>query len=393
MADSKSLYSSILEDGRDVPTVNYNDVGEGGYGQLVYPKDLFDSNGSYANCYTAFFISFKEDKILESLKSADSSATVLGDEYNRNRKGSGLNSSIRSATGGKELIEKKTSNALLTGATGAFIGSFIGNSVKLDGIEGTVIKTGATIGATTIATKLMNDMTDSFDISTDRKTQKACICLPTPAIVANYSINWSEETNKLMGGIVAGGSSFFKAIQDLDMSDLTTKDKIEKAFGNIAGSLGKGAVSMALATPMFGTTLGVMSRIAPNPRKEQLFKDVGMREFAISYIFAPRSEAEAKNVESIITQFKYHAHPSFKDDAEFLLNYPSEFDIIHYHNGKRNTHLPKHTTSVLTKVSVDYSNGNDNYTFFENGMPTIIKMDLTFVEIAMLTKEDIIKGY
>jgi hypothetical protein len=390
MADSKSLYSSILEDGRDVPTVNYNDVGEGGYGQLVYPKDLFDSNGSYANCYTAFFISFKEDKKLESLKSSDSSTTVLKDYKS---KGSGLVSSVQTATDGNKLIEKQTSNALLTGATGAFIGSFIGNSVKLDGTTGVVVKASGTIAATTIATKLMGDMTDSFNISTDRKTQKACICLPTPAIVANYSINWSEETNKLMGGIVAGGSSFFQTIKNLDMGDLSTPTKIKEAFGNIAGSLGKAAVSMALATPMFGTTLGVMSRIAPNPRKEQLFKDVGMREFAISYIFAPRSEAEAKNVESIITQFKYHAHPSFKDDAGFLLNYPSEFDIIHYHNGKRNTHLPKHTTSVLTKVSVDYSNGNDNYTFFENGMPTIIKMDLTFVEIAMLTKEDIIKGY
>lgn len=401
MAENNSLYSSLLDDdnAKDVPTINYNDVGTDGYGQLVYPRDLFDSNGSYANAYTAFFISFKDDAILDASTYADSS-TVLGKEYNKKKRGSSLVSSVASLTqddNGK--TSKKTveqiSATVVGGATGAFIGSLIG---KFGGnsIPETGVKVVGAVGGGYLSGRSLDNVHKYFDISPDRKTQKACICLPTPAIVTNYEINWSEETNKLIGGIISGGAKFLGKLKDLDITDMATEGGREKLFGAIGDGLGNSLTTMALSTPMFGTALGIMSRTAPNPRKEQLFRDVGMREFNISYIFAPRSEAEAKNVESIITQFKYHAHPSLKngdDGMEFLLNYPSEFDIIHYHNGKRNTHLPKHTTSVLKRVSVDYSNGNENFTFFENGMPTIIKMDLTFAEIAMLTKEDIIRGY
>lgn len=401
MADKKSLYASILGNS-DVPEVSFDDTDENGYGQLVYPQDLFSRNEAYANSYTAFFISFKEDPVLEKTETTSNASS----SKNRpsNRKNSDTVSSIASLGMNAEQSQK-LSNALIAGGAGAFIGSMIGNTVDVSSMVGggwkgklvnAVVKGGSTIAIANKAGELIGEKNienDYFNLSSDRKTQDACICLPTPAIVSNYEVNWSEESNKLMGGILAGGASFFNAFDGKDLSNMDAKEIAQTAFNELAKTGGNAITAMALATPMFGTTLGLMSRTAPNPRKEQLFRDVGLREFNISYIFAPRSESEAKNVESIIKQFKYHAHPSFKNDGGYLLNYPSEFDIVHYHNGKENGHLPKHATSVLKRVNVDYSNGNENFTFFANGMPTIIKLDLTFAEIAMLTKEDILEGF
>ena len=400
MADKKSLYASILGNS-DVPEVSFDDTDENGYGQLVYPQDLFSRNEAYANSYTAFFISFKEDPVLEKTETTSSASSSTNRPSNR--KNSDAVSSIASL-GLNAAQSQKLSNALIGAGAGAFVGSLLGkvNVAEMvgGGIKGKAVET---VGKGVIVTKIaydtgkgagsLNNKENFFNLSADRKTQDACICLPTPAIVSNYEVNWSEESNKLMGGILAGGASFFNAFDGKDLSNMDAKEIAQTAFDNLKATGGNALTAMALATPMFGTTLGLMSRSAPNPRKEQLFRDVGLREFNISYIFAPRSESEAKNVESIIKQFKYHAHPSFKNDGGYLLNYPSEFDIVHYHNGKENGHLPKHATSVLKRVNVDYSNGNENFTFFANGMPTIIKLDLTFAEIAMLTKEDILEGF
>lgn len=401
MAEKKSLYASVLGNA-NVPRLDeysFDDTDENGYGQLVYPQDLFNNNAYYGNCYTAFFISFKDDSVLEKT----TTSVVNANARNRpsNRKNSDAVNSIASLKLDTNQSQK-LSNAFVGAGAGAFIASMVGKmniGDAIGGWKGFFVDTGVKAGGVALGGAVgnevahLNNENNFFNLSSDRKTQKACICLPTPAIVVNYEVNWSEETNKLMGGLLAGGTSFFTAFDGKDTDKMsagqiatTLKDTLLKTGGNAL-------TAMALSTPMFGTTLGLLSRSAPNPRKEQLFRDVGLREFNISYIFAPRSESEAKNVESIIKQFKYHAHPSPKDDGGFLLNYPSEFDIVHYYKGEENGHLPKHTTSVLKRVSVDYSNGNENFTFFENGMPSIIKMDLTFAEIAMLTKEDILEGF
>lgn len=395
------LYDTLLESGNKAPSITEDSFGtadKNGYGQLIYPNDLFSSSGDYANSFTAFFMSFKAGTKLDEInETAVSKNTALN---NYTTLGSGTISSLNSITGGNKDKEAKLSGALAGGAVGTFIGSIIGE-IPTKSLVGTLVKGGFEGGAIWYGSKKAGEgeaKTGVLGICTDRVTQKACICLPTPAIVTNYDIEWSEESNKFLGGLLAAGASF----SDLFNKETTDAEKLAK---NLVTSAGAAVTAMALSTPMFGSTLGLLGQQAANPRKEQIFKGVGMREFSFTYLFAPRSESEAKNVESIIQMFKYHAHPTdkkTKQDATmsgFLLNYPSEFDIIHYHtdsngNSTRNTHLPKIATSVLKRVSVDYAGGNDNYTFFENGMPSIIKLDLTFVEIAMLTGDDIaVKGF
>ena len=84
-------------------------------------------------------------------------------------------------------------------------------------------------------------------------------------------------------------------------------------------------------------------------------------------------------------------HPEFKDSGSFLYVYPSEFDITYFHNNKENLNIHRHTSCVLTELSVNYT-PNGQYATFENGMPTQINLQLTFKELGLITKERIQQG-
>jgi hypothetical protein len=137
--------------------------------------------------------------------------------------------------------------------------------------------------------------------------------------------------------------------------------------------------------------------VASNPGLELLYTSPGFRSFRFSFIFYPRSSAEAKQVISIIRKLKFHQAPEIVSRAggRFLVP-PSEFDIEFYYNGKENPNIPKISTCVLETVDVDYApNGFAAYEIpGENepsrggtGMPVAIRMDLQFKETQIITKE------
>ena len=84
-------------------------------------------------------------------------------------------------------------------------------------------------------------------------------------------------------------------------------------------------------------------------------------------------------------------HPEMKDDRNFLYLYPSEFDITYYQGGRENLNLHRHTSCVLTDMSVNYT-PNGNFSTFNDGMPTQINVAMTFKELSLLTKEKIRDG-
>ena len=165
----------------------------------------------------------------------------------------------------------------------------------------------------------------------------------------------------------------------------------QNGLSDTAASSGNAITAAALSQGLKLPGTGGISKItglAPNPRKEQIFKHVNFRNFTFDYQFYPRDAQEAENVLKIIYQFKYHMHPEFKDANNFLYIYPSEFDISYYNNGQENLNVNRHTSCVLTDMVVNYS-PNGQFAAFENGMPTQINVTLTFKELATLTKEKI----
>lgn len=385
---NKNIYGKIMpifNNDIEAPTTLNTDASEfegNGVVNLVYPDDLVNNREEYGNSYTVFFISVHHDSVLQS----GGSISTTEKKYT-NAKGSAIKK-LATEQGGQTVLTGGAALGMGTamGALGSKAGSMAGGVFGGNAFGMVGKGVGVTIGASVASEFVSDQLVDSTGKSkVEYKQQKACIVLPTPNVSTNYSLSWSETDNFTLGNLMEIGGNIGNTLNSENVDGfMNTMGEIVKKNSDIG-------LALMSKAPMYGDVLSKAMGKTYNPRKEQLFKEVNFRDFNFTYTFAPRSEQEAKNVMAIINQFKYHAHPDMKD-GDFLFIYPSEFDIVHYFDGRPNKLMPRHATSVLNSVTIDYS-PNGNYSVFPNGMPTMIRMTLNFKELAILTKKDIAAGY
>ena len=328
--------------------------------QYSYPSDLYSNRGEYGGNYAIFYINVSTDsKLIKQDKAetvGDYPPRDQGDMVAMGLTGAQL-ATANTVTG---AVEGAIGGGLLTGnVKGAAKGAAVG--------AGTGLVTGAIIGA---------------QMSRSQKRLKTAIALHIPNNLSiNYGVSWSEEDTAglAMGGAIAQqGWELAKAIGSLGKSNNS----------DVSGTVGGIATNIALSKGPNGAGNSVASGLAANPKKEQVFKGVNFRSFSFDYKFFPRNSTEAQNILNIIREFKYHMHPEFKDGNNFVYIYPSEFDIFYYQNGEENLNLHRHTSCVLTDMSVNYT-PNGMFNTFADGMPTQIDVTLSFRELALLTKEKV----
>jgi hypothetical protein len=61
------------------------------------------------------------------------------------------------------------------------------------------------------------------------------------------------------------------------------------------------------------------------------------------------------------------------------------------YKGNENTHLNRISTCVLTKMDVNY--GADRFVAYEDGVPQTTKLNLSFTELEIITRDKIKEGY
>ena len=326
--------------------------------QHSYPTDLMGPVGEYGGNYVIFYINVAVDSKL--LK--DPTVQTVDDNTPRdNGDLTALSNKYNTGVGG----------AIATPAAVGIGGALLAGDKKAALKAGAVAAVGA--GA-------LQSVASTF--SGQKKRLATAIALHTPNTMSTtYSVNYDEEPTDIyaMGLAAAGGTAALgKAVEQKGMSNVA-KDVVNATA----------AAGLAVGLKLPGTEgISKITGLAPNPRKEQIFKHVNFRTFSFDYQFYPRDQKEAENVLNIIYQFKLHMHPEFKDANNFLYIYPSEFDIFYYNNGQENMNVNRHTSCVLTDMVVNYS-PNGQFTAFANGMPTQINVTLTFKELATLTKEKI----
>jgi len=331
--------------------------------QYAYPSDLYSNRAVYGGNYAIFYINVSSDSKLIKEQNAE---TV--EDYPPGDRGDLVGTGLTGAqlAVGNSItgaIEGAIGGGLLTGNTaGAAKGAAVGAAVG--GI------TGGIVGA---------------QMSRSQKRLKAAIALHIPNnLSVNYGVSWSDDdTGGLAMGVAAAqqGWELAKAIGSLGKSNNSDVTGTGAAIlTNIALSKGPNQAGNSVA-----------SGLAANPKKEQVFKGVNFRTFSFDYKFFPRNSDEAQNIIRIISQFKYHMHPEFKDSNNFVYIYPSEFDIFYYKDGLENLNLHRHTSCVLTDMSINYT-PNGMFNTFADGMPTQIDVVLSFRELALLTK-DKVKDY
>jgi hypothetical protein len=326
-----------------------------------YPSDLISNTGVYGGNYAIFYINVQVDsKLGRSLKESE----FVNDLTPRDR---------------GDLIAQNLSEGKLLATNLGLIGggAILGKALGVGSV------TGPTAGLAAVGAGATAKV--AATASRAQRRLKTAIALHVPnQLQIRYGMQWGEQDT----GVLAMGAAALEQGTEVAKALMSGGSSNMKDVGNLAGAIG---TNLALSKGPFAAANSVATGLAANPKKEQVFSGVDFRTFQVEYQFFPRSKEEAENVQRIIKQFKYHMHPEFKDSNNFVYVYPSEFDIFYYQNGKENLNLHRHTSCVLTEMSINYT-PNGAFTTFDNGMPTQINVQMSFRELSLLTKDKIEDG-
>jgi hypothetical protein len=100
--------------------------------------------------------------------------------------------------------------------------------------------------------------------------------------------------------------------------------------------------------------------------------------------------SEAQAIKDIVKALKLAAAPDYIGGKEQgLIRYPDTIKVKY----KDETHLHKFRKSVIKTVDVTYNTlAADKFTTFKGGAPLGVQLDLTFEELAIVTKKFIREG-
>lgn len=336
-------------------------VSEYSVDSYTYPENLLGSE-EYGGNYAMFFINIQSESKLGGIFGGEVTNAITG---LNNVGGTYSTKAFKryAETGFVKDVALAVGGAYMAGA-----GAFNPASSKVLGISAAAALLGPSL-LKNAAIGVIGAWQGEYSRPTKRLKTAIALHMPT-ALSVRYSMNYEEtETPYLLKVSNAIGS-------DTDSSLKNT---------TIAGGL------ETLKGTDIGNMLSKVTKLATNPTKEQIFKDVDFRTFTFTYLFAPKSATEAGKILALIQQFKFHMHPEIKDADKFLYIYPSEFDIVYYSGGRENDKIHRHTSCVLIDLTLDYA-PQGTYSTFANGMPTQISMNMVFKELAKLDKEKISIG-
>lgn len=379
----------------------------GGVTNLVYPSDLVTNQYGYNGCYTVLFITEHQDSTISKIKGATDVKyveTAIGSEV------------LEMAKKDPEFINTLTT--LAGSVVGAGVATKVAQFLRVNKVAGAVgqVTTGGAKGAqltahaATVAGGAASGATSAAaEVNNELKQMKVAIALPTPAITDTHQLEWEAQNSMLGTGLMQAAVALkntsipatkfesgdgFLGFMTGAVNYLAERGQaIGGAIANETVQEGLGASAIhAMAQTGIGSSMLRLAGKAANTRKEMIFQDVALREFQMKFQMAARSPDDMKNIESIIRVLKYHAYPELTPN-NFMWIYPALFDIVHYYRDGVNYHMPRHATSVLKSIAIDYSNGQGGVSVHHDGSPVMITLDLTFMEIAMLNRQSIAKGY
>ena len=202
-----------------------------------------------------------------------------------------------------------------------------------------------------------------------------------PGIKTNYVVNHSGVETGMMADLVGIGS-FADISRVLEVAT--------KAGAEVLQMITQAAPGVG----DFKAALQKVSGRAFNNNLEMVFKDVPMREFQYTFEFAPRNRKELDSARKIISLLKFHMHPELGIKNDFVV--PSQFQITFMYMDKINGYIPRIAKCVLTKMDLAHGDESVFSTFTSDNVgaaPIHTKMDLTFAETEIMTKQKIAEGF
>ena len=295
---------------------------------------------------------------------------------------------------GLSEINKATGGALegLTSAVGKAAGGVINDANNLFGRKTSLIGGNSAATQRNIDTSIKSITNKSFIKTTTLTTDAIALYMPE-TLQFSYTQNYdtAEFGSGVAGQLAAAGVSAASGYKE---------DGVFEALGALgkSGVLGIGsAVSGLVGNQGSSVAFQALAGVAKNPMLELIYKSPSFRTFQFDFMFYPRDEREALEVQKIIERFRFHQAPEIVKDAQGFLIPPSQFDIKFYYGGVQNPNIPSIATCILSTIDVNYA--PNGWTAFEvpgenapavgrTGMPVSIQVTLQFQETTYLTKSD-----
>ena len=235
--------------------------------------------------------------------------------------------------------------------------------------------------------KVLRKQTTGMDTKTNAYksyiSDSIILYTPSTGTKFDYKVGYENIDTGLAG--LASGLLDLKGLSDA----MAKGGGIGKTF---LEGISKAAIEIAL--PGFGAAIDKGLGRSINPNAELVFKNVPFRSFNFPFEFAPKNEEEKEDVQKILSMFKFHMMP--EKGGEGYLTAPAQFQITYMYRDGANMYIPKISRCALTDMSIDYSPEGVFTTFKadeKGAAPVLTKMDLSFTELEIMTKETIAIGH
>jgi hypothetical protein len=195
-------------------------------------------------------------------------------------------------------------------------------------------------------------------------------------------------------GIALAGGTGNSILDTVNNGNLTSEQMAKSLTKNATPFIANGILKTMGGTGQILFAAG--SGTVQNPMIEMIYSTPQFRNFQFEFMFYPRDQKEASQVQSIISTLRFHQAPEAQKSTNgYFLVPPSEFDISFYYNGKENPNIPQIGICVLKNIQVNYApNGfvayevpNQAATLGGTGMPVAIQLSLMFEETEIRTKQ------
>ena len=208
-----------------------------------------------------------------------------------------------------------------------------------------------------------------------------------PSITVKYNSKYGEQN---IGAMAAAGEGAIAAFAGRNGSTVGTA--LSGAGDEIAPALSLGAQNATNAVFDGAKAIVALEKGAiRTPRMELMFEGIARRDFSFEFVFIPKDEAEAVEIEKIVKQFKFHMASQYTDGTFREMEIPSLFNIRYMYKNAENTHLNKISTCALENMEVSY--GAERFVAYEGGVPQTTKITLAFKEMEIITKDKIAQGF
>jgi hypothetical protein len=213
------------------------------------------------------------------------------------------------------------------------------------------------------------------------------IRLPVPSELRdNTQVSYSPSgpTDPAIGAAIEGGLAGRNGVG----SSGSVASAVLGAFGGgAAGAITKATAGLTAATGMDTAQALQLGGLAQNPFLTVLFQAPTFKKHSFSWKLAPNNEEESNTVKEIIDTLRSNMLPAMAPNAGgTLLTYPNMAIINLYPD---ETFLYRFKPCVIESLDVNFAVGGQPSFFKNTNAPTLVQININFLEIEYWLKEDI----